>query len=237
MRNLLLSVLLALTLSGCSKPQDTIIPTQIDKIDTIKSSIEKLSQEERELFTSYVLRHTVSAAMGGMFGIKADPIPEGVTIGKAISEQKEYVAKEKAKEIAERELKARLEAERKIKQEEFGKLLSVVVLNKKNDHGDYELFVTFDMAFENKSDRDIAGVKGKLKIMDMFGDKVLSMNWGFDHGVTAHQTYVEKGSGLKINKFMDDHMKLWNTDYDKLKFSFEVARVVFKDGTTIDAPE
>lgn len=237
MRNLTLSALLTLTLWGCSKPQDTIIPTQIDKIDTIKSSVEKLSQEERELFTSYVLRHTMGAAMGGIFGIKADPIPDGVTIGKAITEQREYVAKEKAKEVTERELKARLEAERKIKQEEFGKLFSVVVLNKKNDHGDYERFVTFDMAFENKSDKDIAGIKGILKIMDMFGDKVLNMNWGFDHGVAAHQTYVEKGSGLKINRFMDDHMKIWNADYDKLKFSFEVSKIVFKDGTTIDAPE
>ena len=232
------TLLLALLLVGCSNPRDAVIPKDIGQMEAIKSSIEKLSQEEKELFAAYMVRHTIGSAMGGLFGIKADPVPEGMTIGKAISEQKEFVAKEKAKEKEKQELKARVEAERRAKQEEFSKLLSVAVLNKRNDRGEYDQrFVTFDIAFENKGENDIAGVKGKLKIMDMFGDKVLNLNWAFDQGVTSHKTYVEKGSGLKINQFMDDHMKLWNADYEKLKFQFDVSKIVFKDGTTMDAPD
>ena len=232
------TLLLALLLVGCSNPKDAVIPKEISQMDAIKPSIEKLSQEEKDLFAAYMVRHTIGAAMGGLFGIKADPIPEGMTIGKAISEQKEFLAKQQAKEREEQELKARVEAEKKAKQEEFSKLLSVAVLSKSNDSGEYDQrFVTFEIAFENKSDKDIAGVKGNLKIMDMFGDKVLNINWGFDQGVTAHNTTVEKGSGVKINKFMDDHMKLWNSDYEKLKFQFEVSKIVFKDGTMMDAPD
>lgn len=238
MKSIAFVVLLAIVLCGCSNPKDTVIPSQLDKMESIKPAIEKLTPEEKQLFTSYLVRHTVGAAMGGLFGIKADPIPDGMTIGKAIDEQREYVNKENAKEAAEKELKARVEAEQKAKQEEFAKLISVAVTAKKNRDGDYgQRFVSFDVAYENKGDKDIAGIKGILRIADMFGDKVLSINWGFDSGVGAHKTFVEKGSGLKVNQFMDEHMKLWNTEYEKLKFSFIVSKIVFKDGSSMEMPE
>jgi hypothetical protein len=42
--------------------------------------------------------------------------------------------------------------------------------------------------------------------------------------------------GLEINQFMDQHMKLWTTDFDKIKSTFEVQTIIFKDGTRVDAP-
>jgi hypothetical protein len=32
-------------------------------------------------------------------------------------------------------------------------------------------------------------------------------------------------------------MKLWNTDEDKLKSHFDVSKILFKDGTSAEAPE
>ena len=31
---------------------------------------------------------------------------------------------------------------------------------------------------------------------------------------------VERGSGMKINQFIDRQMKLWNMEFDKLKAAF-----------------
>ena len=136
------------------------------------------------------------------------------------------------------EIKKRVDAERLLKQAEFAKLLSVVLVNKHNSLQEYDRkFVDLEIAFDNKSDKDIAGVKGVLRITDMFGDKIVNLKWSNDEGVASKQTLVERGSGMRINQFMDDHMKLWNMDYDKLKSTFEVSTIIFKDGTKIDAPE
>ena len=92
---------IVIALCACSKPTDTVVPTSLDKMASINPQIEKLKPEERELFSKYVLRHTVGAAMGGMLGINAEPIPEGITIGKAIDEERDYL---KQQELREKEL-------------------------------------------------------------------------------------------------------------------------------------
>ena len=56
----------------------------------------KLTPEEKALFSQYAIRHTIGAA-GGYIGSKSDPIPEDMTIGKAIEEQRNYMAREQAK--------------------------------------------------------------------------------------------------------------------------------------------
>lgn len=89
----------ALLLVACTDPHDTKLPADISKWSTtVKPSLQKLTPGEQELFTQYVRRHTVLAAEVGLYGDKADPIPEGMTIGKAIAEQRDYIAKQQARE-------------------------------------------------------------------------------------------------------------------------------------------
>lgn len=88
-------IFLALLLVACGDPHDTKVPIDIAKWhDTVKPSLKKLPPEEQELFTQYVRRHTVLADEVGLNGDTANPIPEGMTIGKAIAEQRDYIAKQ-----------------------------------------------------------------------------------------------------------------------------------------------
>ena len=87
----------ALLLVACGDPHDTKLPIDIAKWhNTVKPSLQKLTREEQELFTQYVRRHTILADEVGLHGDAADPIPEGMTIGKAIAEQRDYIAKQQA---------------------------------------------------------------------------------------------------------------------------------------------
>lgn len=91
----------ALLLVACGDPHDTKVPADISKwSSTVKPALQKLTPDEQVLFTQYVRRHTIAAAEGGLIGDKADPIPEGMTIGKAIEEQRNYIAREQVKESA-----------------------------------------------------------------------------------------------------------------------------------------
>jgi hypothetical protein len=95
-------VCFVLLLAACGDPHDTKVPADISKWrDTVKPSLQKLTPEEQALFTQYVRRHTILADEVGLYGDKADPIPEGMTIGKAIAEQRNYIAKEQVKKPAQ----------------------------------------------------------------------------------------------------------------------------------------
>jgi hypothetical protein len=100
----------ALLLVACSDPHDTRVPADISKWSTtVKRSLQKLTPEEQGLFTQYVRRHTIVAAEVGLYGDKADPIPEDMTIGKAIAEQRNYIARQQAKESKEKTRKDKTE--------------------------------------------------------------------------------------------------------------------------------
>lgn len=90
----------AFLLAGCGgDPHDTRVPADISKwSSSVKPALQKLTPDEQALFTQYVRRHTLGAAEGGMNGDKADPIPEDMTIGKAIAEQRSHIARQQAKQ-------------------------------------------------------------------------------------------------------------------------------------------
>jgi len=103
-----------------SDPMDTVIPQDIEELDSIRPAYEALDQEDRDLLDRYLMRHLdremtrVAAAellggigmLGGLLqgepvsgavaGVEAADelvgpgIPEGITIGQAIAEQKRY---------------------------------------------------------------------------------------------------------------------------------------------------
>jgi hypothetical protein len=93
----------ALLLVACGDPHETKVPADISRWrDTVKPSLQKLTPDEQALFAQYVRRHTILADEVGLHGDKADPIPEGMTIGKAIAEQRSYIALQQAKESKEK---------------------------------------------------------------------------------------------------------------------------------------
>ena len=103
------TVLMCIVLAaGCGKPGDTVIPRDIEKIGSIMPVLQKLPAEERELVTSYIIRHDTTAKPGGLTGGKAGPgMPEGMTIAKAIEEQRKYIAERGLEEARQNALKAK----------------------------------------------------------------------------------------------------------------------------------
>lgn len=216
-------------LAACSDPRDVQI-AKLTKEQTAEME-KKLNGEEERLLMGYMMRQGMGQAFGGK------GMPEGVTVRQAINEQRAWVDQQKQEEAKADELKKKVEAERQAKQEEFAKLLSVALVSKKNVDGEYgQKYVSLEMAFENKTNKDIRGVKGVLKLNDIFGDLIEGVSFSYDQGVPAGKTSIYKG-GVDINQFMDKDKKLWSTDFDKLKAVFETSMIIFKDGTQVAAPQ
>lgn len=97
---------LVLLLIACGDPHNTKVPADFSKWNTtVKPALQKLTPRDQELFTQYVRRHMILADEVGLYGDKADPIPEGMTLGKAIEEQRNYIARQQAEESAEKKRK------------------------------------------------------------------------------------------------------------------------------------
>lgn len=242
----ILTILLcSIVIAACSGPKDTPLPRELDKMDTIKPAMEKLTAEERELAAGYIMRHTIGAKLGGLFGGKEGPgIPEGMTIGKAIEEQRKFKADAAIEEAKQQALKAKLQAEREAAQKQMREAVTVTLVSKKLavEHGysgivtDENLQVVF--GYKNNTDKEVAGVKGYVSVKDLFGEEISGFLISNDTTIPAGQSTTWTGSrSVRFSLGKNKDRKLAELGDDKYSVVWEPEMIVFKDGTKLTAPK
>jgi hypothetical protein len=190
------SILMAV-MAGCSDPHNFPVTKLTDQQK--KEIGEKLTADEGQKLAGWMFRQAMSK----------QTVPADTTVAQAIKQQDEWIANSAAEDARAADLKKRVEEERRAKQAEFAKIVSVAMISKQNREQSYgRKFVALAIAFEYHSEKDILGIKGALIITDIFGEKIKAINWGFDHGVAANSRYVETGSGIDINQFINSDMEI-----------------------------
>jgi len=205
----------------------------------------KLAPEERELATGYIMRHTIGAKIGGLFGGKEGPgIPEGMTLGKAIDEQRKFIADAALEEAKQQALKAKLQAEREAALKPMREAITVTLVSKQmaTERGysgmvmDEKLNVTF--GYKNNSSKDVSGVKGRISIRDLFGDEISAFQVSNDSTIKAGQTATWSGSrSVSFSMGNNNDRKLADLGDDKFKILWEPQVIVFTDGTKLTVPK
>lgn len=237
-------VLVSGALIGCSDPKKTIIPSDLATWEKeLKPTLERLSDEDRQAVGRFVLRAKMGEAFGGHSKLGA------ITVGEAITEQKQFEAEQQAKEAEqqakeaeEKRLAEKLKAERDALVKQAHDTLSIVLVSKgfraadPMNGGSVQDQVTFSLGFQNKGAKDLKGFKGTIVFKDMFGDVVKRLNLSYDQPVRAGKTVTWEGS-MDFNPYMEDNVKLRDTDQSKLKLDFEPDAILFTDGTRLTIPE
>ena len=245
MRSLIVTIIMAVSIAGCSGPKETPLPRELDKMESIKPAIEKLTEEERGLVAGYIMRHTLAAKLGDLFGKAPGPgIPEGMTIGKAIEEQRGFAAKAATEAVEQKALKEKLAAERAAAMKPMQEAITVTLVSKKikPEYGasgmllDEHMVVVF--GYKNNTAKDISGVKGMITVKDMFGDELSAFAVSNDTTIKAGESITWTGGrSVKYSLGHNKDRKLAELDDDKYKVLWEPKMVVFKDGTKLTAPE
>jgi len=245
MRIRVIILMCSILLGACSGPKDTPLPQDIGKMDSIKPAMEKLSPEERGLAAEYIMRHTVGAKLGGLFGGKEGPgIPEGMTLGKAIQEQQKFKADAVMEQAKQKELKAKLQAEREAAMKPMKEAITVSLVSKEIsvDTGysgrmhNESFAVTF--GYKNNTEKDISGVKGYVSVKDLFGDEISGFLISNDKTIPAGQSTTWSGNRSLMFTLGDNKdRKLAELSDDKYTVVWEPRMIVFKDGTKLTAPE
>lgn len=100
------------------------------------------------------------------------------------------------------------------------------------DAGRYSPWVSLAFDVSNLSSKDIKGIQGVLMIKDMFGADILSSQCDFTgKTIPAGDSVSFDDLGFDINEFMDEHIKLYNENFEDLIFEYQMTSIVYTDGS------
>lgn len=211
MKKLLISVLVSVALlAGCTDVEDVVINKKED-IEAYSADLKKLSDEDKNLLAGYFIR----AEVGGLFGVKAD---YGVTVGEAISKQKEFIASQKRKE-------AEKEKEKAARKEKAEKVQKIYTINYAGFE-EVEVFsgdgITLKFMFTNNSGKSIDAINSSLLLNIEGIDKSVSLNMGDEvfktplkNGETVELNFTASADNLEAAKIKQGNAKV-SVLFDKL---------------------
>ncbi len=96
--------------------------------------------------------------------------------------------------------------------------------------GNYQDQITMDLKFTNATEKEIRGVEGVLTFYDIFDNKISATKVSYDKGIPANESKVWK-SGTDYNQFIDEDIKLRNTELKNLKYKWEISTIIYADGS------
>lgn len=228
---LLAAGVISASLVACGDSKSTLIPSDMSKWDTeLAETAKKLPEEEKRLFAGYMIRAKMGEALGGK------GIPPGTTIGDAIAEQKKFVEAQEKQAAESAALKAKIEKQRQEARQQINGAITVAVTRLKLLEVAYSKQQVIQLGFQNNGTRDIAGVKGAMKFIDMFDKEVGEITFSYTDGVKAGGTGSWVGS-RRYNEFIPEHRAIAGLQEGQYKAVFEPEMVVFSDGTKLAVPD
>lgn len=230
-------LIVALTLVACSDPHSTIISSAEADKEKMQSAMKKLSDEERELVAAYMMRTIMTNAFAGK-----EALPNGITIGDAIKQQKAWLADQKVKEAEAAALKVKLQAERDATEKQMRDAVTVTLVKKsvRTERGysgiEMDQYIEIIVGYQNNGSKPIAGVKGRLIIYDIFDKEVTAFMISSDGDIEPGKSITwEGGRSIKYGTKSTEDKQFAYMDDGKYKAKWEPEMVVFKDGTKITA--
>lgn len=216
MKNII--VLLALTafLTSCSTPLDKKYneDTLAEDAKEIKES-GNLDEGDTEVMAGWIVRAEI-----------AGEDLEGKTYREILEEAKDY---QKEQEI----LAERSKREEEEKRQRLGAALIVALYDKGYQEVEYQDYLTYSLAFENKTENDIRAFKGSISINDLFDTEIKSINLTIDDPIPAGETH--RGTyTTEYNQFMDEDTRLRSKNLEDLKVVWTPEKIIFTDGTTLE---
>ncbi len=185
-----------------------------------------LTADQSAELDAWIQRHTVAGAN----------LPANVTVNMALKDQEDWLAKQRAEKAKAAELEKQRMEDLAAKQQQLASLISVALLSKTNKVlPDDRRFVALDLEYANKTDKDIQAVNGTVNLVNIYGEPVITFDWAYNRPISSKHTVVQHNAGIFISTSVDPQVALWDTDYNKLKFTFEIKTITFKDGTNVGA--
>ena len=113
------------------------------------------------------------------------------------------------------------------------KPISAVMTNKSFVDNKYDDAVTFDIRFENKSDRDIRGFNGTIIVSDILDNVLKRLNVKITDPISAHSSITWSGT-MDYNQFVASDKALKNAEFKDIVIKFEPTKILYQNGETVE---
>lgn len=216
-----LLILSSFLMLACSSPLDTKYSEQ--------TIIEDAKELRNELDSS-----EVKLLLGSIFRLSlAQKDLTKMTYGEILEDGKAWKAEQdriEAEQKALQEKAAREETERIARLQNAA---MVTCFKKGYTKIDYQDYITYGFAIQNKSNQDIRAIKGDILFTDLFDEKISTISFTYDQPIKAGTT-VNWNASTDYNQFMDDDVRLKNKELKDLKIVWKPIKVIFQDGSTLE---
>ena len=217
----ILSILSLVVLASCSSPLEKTYSEESLEQDT-PALKEALDSNDLNLIMGSIFRLTLKGE--DLSNMTYNEILEDGRNWKA--EQERIEAEQKALQ----EKAAREEAERIARLQEA---VMVTCFKKGFQEVNYQEYITYGFAIENKSDKPIRAIKGTLRFTDLFDDEISSIRFTYDDPVGVGEV-AKWNAQTDYNQFDSDDSKLKNKDLEDLKVVWEPIKIIFEDGSSLE---
>jgi len=97
--------------------------------------------------------------------------------------------------------------------------------------GEFDAFVTFKLMVRNISDRKIRAFDGILRVTDLLDNNIINLNVAINDPVSPTSSMTWPGT-MRYNQFLEHDKALRNAEFNNIKTSFQVHKVLYDDGTS-----
>ena len=223
----IVTLLIAAIFLSCSNPMSKVYTEEGFMLDMVEIR-ESNGEETAMKITAYIMQQALKSS----FDEEAENMLVGKTYAELVKQSDDFDAELKAKEEEEKRLAEEEEKRRKEIALKISESLTFALTKKGSAEYSYQEYITYTFTFKNKTDRDIAGVKGSVTFYDMFDEKIKSLNLSYDDGIKANKIINYKAT-TDYNQFKSEDKKLKNTELSKIKVSWEPEQLIFSDGEKV----
>lgn len=95
---------------------------------------------------------------------------------------------------------------------------------------DYQDYITLELIVSNLLAKDVRALTGVITFTDLFDRPIMQNNLTIEEEIEAGGFVAWEGS-IEYNQFISEHVRLATIDHADLKVRFELAEVIYTDGT------
>jgi hypothetical protein len=198
----------------------------------------ELTPRETELLAAYMVRTAFGQMLKSGDTTTASFFDKNVTVGEAIEAQRKFVHDDSVRVANEK--RAAEEALRR-REAELARLRGIVTVTvagkrkqpRNSDAWRFNDYAILSISLSNTGGKPVTGVKGRLIVRDLFDDEIITLGVKHDDAIApgAH-TVVDRF--YEINPYIDREVKLYQTELEKLRVTWEPETILFADGTRLE---
>lgn len=158
---------------------------------------------------------------------------EGKSYNEILTDAKIAKQKQEEEERIQRELAEKAKKEEEARIARLKNSLTVTIFDKGYAEYDYQEYITYKFAFENKTDKEITAFTGQIIFTDLFDKEIKSLNLTYDDGVAA-SSIKNYSATTDYNQFMNEDQLLKSKNLKQIKLVWKPEKILFDDGSTLE---